>query len=291
MFQGKLSSLETRLTTLIGTKVQEIFDTTLDNTIKTKIQENITSENEAAVNKLIQEKYNTIIPDFEKLQASFTTDCNTIIRDKNTEMETKVNTATTNGTNTLNGKVSAHLTSLDGHAKKKLEELDDKTVAGASDIKSELTSEMATLKTLVNEYNISSTKPHPFFPNVNAASILNEPQQTLPPNPVPPSPTSTTSSTAFNISGFHKHFNSCMDAPIHIINFYQQLHTQGQLYGIHCIALNLVAPYIDLCPSHFNVTERTGMATTLYQKLQKSRLCHEEFPSSSQHHHYVRRIL
>ena len=183
-------------------------------------------------------------------------------------MKTKLDESISNGQISLHDTVTKHNKTLDERTQEKLTILADRTENGTNDIEAETSMALSTIKNLVNKYG-GTSRPHPLFPNVNAAEI----QQTHT-RPVPPthliqgSPVQNRESSPFNITGFHKHFMACMESSVHVLNFYQQLYTQGQLYGIFCIPLNQVNPYIDLCPKQYNTHERNIMATTIYQKLQ-----------------------
>ena len=183
-------------------------------------------------------------------------------------MKTKLEETISNGKISLNAVAEKHNKMLDDRTKEKLTEIADQTEIGTNDIETETSMALSTLKNLVNKY-LGTSRPHPLFPNVNAAEIQQTHARPVPPpHLIQASPAPNKDSSAFNVTGFHKHFMACMDSPVHILNFYQQLFTQGQLYGIYCVALTDINPYVDLCPKHFNPPERSRMATTIYQKLQ-----------------------
>lgn len=210
-------------TTLINAKEQGVINATLDETIKNKTQDNTTAESKAAVDKYVEDKLKAITPDFHK--TTFETNCRKIVTNKNTEMETKVNTAVTNDTTTLNGEVDKHTKTLDDKTQEKFSDILDKAQTGANDVETEVTMAIQTIKTILKKYNISPTKPHPLFPNVNAAAAQTKTPSTPPPNYIYAASPSSKDTSAFNIISFYKHFMAAMDTLVHILNFYQQLYT------------------------------------------------------------------
>ena len=71
----------------------------------------------------------------------------------------------------------------------------------------------------------------------------------------------------WSLYGFHKHFKAKLRNDTQILNFYQQLYTQGSPYGVFCVPLQDIHPNIDLCPPQYR-KDRNEIALTIYQKLQ-----------------------
>ena len=74
--------------------------------------------------------------------------------------------------------------------------------------------------------------------------------------------------STWSLYGFHKHFKAKLKNDTMILNFYQQLYTQGTPYGVKCLPLQDIRPNMDLCPSQYDKQQRDEMALTIYQKLQ-----------------------
>jgi len=75
------------------------------------------------------------------------------------------------------------------------------------------------------------------------------------------------SQPTWSLYGFHKHFKAKLRNDTQILNFYQQLYTQGSPYGVFCVPLQDIHPNIDLCPPQYR-KDRNEIALTIYQKLQ-----------------------
>ena len=65
-------------------------------------------------------------------------------------------------------------------------------------------------------------------------------------------------------------FKATLSNRVQILNFYQQLWTQGDDYGIRLVPLEQIISYGGLCPSDVPASNRHRMATTIYQKMQDS---------------------
>ena len=124
------------------------------------------------------------------------------------------------------------------------------------------------INNLVAQPKVTPTTPnppaaqHPSFQNANVNAPYTPPQQQH------PSMNTTVATNHWRISDFHKHVKSTIDNKNQILNFYQQIYTQGPSYGIHLRKIEDLRHSQDLCPSHFTPNERNDMARTIFQKLQ-----------------------
>ena len=111
---------------------------------------------------------------------------------------------------------------------------------------------------------------HPSFQNanVNATYPTCNQQQHQSMNTPQYRPVNTVATNHWRISDFHKHVRSTIDNKNQILNFYQQIYTQGPSYGIHLRKIEDLCHNQDLCPGHFSPQERNDMACTIFQKLQ-----------------------
>ena len=263
----------------INAAVNKEFQETLNSQITTLIAQNTTDASQAAINKFIEDKLKEITPKFETYKTTLNNDCDKIVKNKQTEIEGLAKTEVTKTTTSLLTECDKHIKTITEHTNTKLKELDNTMEKCAEDLQDDVVKAVKLLKNMTTTTTPPSTPAkHPLFPNVNVSAIIG-------PGPHAPSATTNTNNTtynpvtprsgnnnysniSFNLSGFHEHFMAMMEAPMHILNFYQQLHTQGRLYGIHCIPLTQINPYNDLCPAQVQSNDRTTMATTIYQKLQ-----------------------
>ena len=70
------------------------------------------------------------------------------------------------------------------------------------------------------------------------------------------------------IKSFHIHFKAPLRSDDDVINFYNQLRSQGRRYNIHLIDINHLTPESDLCPKEIPLHARETMALAIYQRMQ-----------------------
>ena len=123
-----------------------------------------------------------------------------------------------------------------------------------------------------NPQNQKHTQPiHPNIPHATPnPTVQSSPSTQQPQTGHHPSYTAANSITTnhYRISDFHKHVRATIDNQNQILNFYQQIYTQGPSYGIHLRKLEDLRSNQDLCPQQFTADQRNDMSRTIYQKLQ-----------------------
>lgn len=146
-------------------------------------------------------------------------------------------------------------------------------------------------------------QPSKRLPNVDVS--LLQPQKTRPARIVSPSKQATSTAiegpSSTDLVNFHKQFRPPLKSDGDIINFYNQLKSQGRNYNIQLIDLTDITPDCDLCPDNVNYDVREKMALAIYQKMQDDNVrdvnyseltnCLEQFSSTSDGYETLAELL
>ena len=235
---------------------------TLLNSLTAQIQVEITTRRaqytqdliskETSSYKQIASKRDTCILDIERKHTSIIK----MLRDEQTSIEKGISDKHAKIIQELNTSHTDLVTDINGEAEQAIQDIE-------AMVKSNLQNPPVI--------QVSNAKPpQPVTPNPHATSNMFSNVNLNAPVPSPhqrnqqPWQSNTYTST---ITSFHKHVNVKMTKETHILNFYQQLYTQGPAYGIHFRPIEDITIEKSICPDGFTDVQRRQMATTLYQKL------------------------
>ena len=284
--ESRLTSVETNLNTRIDTAIQKV----LQNDMQQQIQLQVQAVSKSVIKQIIQSETQEILKNIKaeinKIGATTKLDINKEIQGIRLRHIKELSTKETSSYKNMAQKRDDNILDIEAKHTQIIQEL----TVFHEDLMREVNdeAEIAIADIQTNYNNISSTPSQPSTNFKPTAAIPQQPFSSQPVTPTKqtkistqPQPVQYTQQTlpqwqqqnqlgrwsTSPISSFHKQVLAKMSKESHVLNFYQQLYTQGPAYGIHFRPLEEIKMGVRICPDRFSDLERRQMATTLYQKM------------------------